>query len=398
VSELVSIDDALALVLGRVQPLASERVPVGNASGRVLAAPAVARGDVPPFATSAMDGFAIRSTDAPGPLEVVARVAAGRPASRPLASGEAMAIATGGAVPEGADAVVPIENVVQQDNDTVTVPADVVAGAHVRPRGGDVAGGDVVAEAGLELGPVRIGALAAAGIGEAQVARQPRVVVLTTGSELRPPGATLAPGEIYESNGPMLQSVLGDAGAAVEVLPPVPDDEEAHRSAIATGLKADVFVSSGGVSVGEHDLVRRIEAALGVEEVFWGVAMRPGKPVSFGVRGQTLVFGLPGNPVSALVGALLFVQPALRALQGSLEPRPRFQPGTLAAPLRRDPRRDTLVRAHSSTTAEAVELTPVTGQESHMIVRAARADALVHVPSGEGELPAGATVGYLPLA
>jgi molybdopterin molybdotransferase len=398
VSELVSIDDALALVLGRVQPLASERVPVASATGRVVAAPAVARGDVPPFATSAMDGFAIRSADAPGSLQIADRVAAGRPASRPLASGEAMAIATGGAIPEGADAVVPIEHVGHHDNNTVAVPADVSSGAHVRPRGGDVAAGDIVAEAGLELGAVRIGALAAAGIGEVEVAVRPRVVVLTTGTELRPPGATLAPGEIYESNGPMLQVVLADAGAVVEVLPPVPDEEEAHRGAIETGLAADLFVSSGGVSVGEHDLVRRVEATLGVEEVFWGIAMRPGKPVSFGVRGHTLVFGLPGNPVSALVGALLFVQPALRALQGSLEPQPRFQPGTLAAPLRRDARRDTLVRAHSRTTAESVELTPVTGQESHMIVRAARADALVHLPSGEGEVPAGAIVRYLRLA
>jgi molybdopterin molybdotransferase len=222
--------------------------------------------------------------------------------------------------------------------------------------------------------------------------------VLATGTELRPPGTELGPGEIYESNGPMLEVVFSEAGAGVDVLTPVADDEEEHRRAIAAGLEADVFVTSGGVSVGEHDLVRRVEAALGVEEVFWGVAMRPGKPVSFGVRGDTLVFGLPGNPVSALVGALLFVQPALRALQGSLEPGPRFQLGTLAAPLRRDRRRDTLVRAHSRTTAVGVELAPVTGQESHMIVRAARADALVHVPSGEGDVPAGASVRYLRLA
>jgi molybdopterin molybdotransferase len=157
-----------------------------------------------------------------------------------------------------------------------------------------------------------------------------------------------------------------------------------------------VFVSSGGVSVGEHDLVRRVEADLGVEEVFWGVAMRPGKPVSFGVRGRTLVFGLPGNPVSALVGALLFVQPALRALQGSLEPRPRFEVGVLSVPLRRD-RRDTLVRARTRPSPAGVELVPVMGQESHMIVRAARADALVHIAAGEGEISAGSSVPYLRL-
>jgi molybdopterin molybdotransferase len=392
---LIGIEEATGLVLARAAPLPAERVPLAAAAGRVLAEAAHAAGDVPPFATSAMDGFAIRAADAPGELAVVERVAAGRPASRPLAAGEAMAIATGGAVPEGADTVAPVEVVVERAN-TLTVPADVVPGAHVRPRGGDVAAGDVVLEAGSELGAAQIGALAAAGVDVVDVAVRPRVAVLTTGSELRAPGARLGPGEIYESNGAMLQVMLAQAGGTVEVLPAVADTEAAHREAIAHGLDADVFVSSGGVSVGEHDLVRRVEAELGVEEVFWGVAMRPGKPVSFGVRGRTLVFGLPGNPVSALVGALLFVQPAVRALQGSLEPRPRFEVGVLSGPLRRD-RRDTLVRARTRPSPAGVELVPVVGQESHMIVRAARADALVHIEAGEGEIAAGSSVPYLRL-
>jgi molybdopterin molybdotransferase len=392
---LIGIEEATGLVLARAAPLPAERVPLAAAAGRVLAEAAHAAGDVPPFATSAMDGFAIRSADAPGELAVVERVAAGRPARRPLAAGEAMAIATGGAVPEGADAVAPIEVVVERDN-RLTVPADVAPGAHVRPRGGDVAAGDVVLEAGSELGAAQIGALAAAGVDAVDVAVRPRVAVLTTGSELRAPGARLGPGEIYESNGAMLQVVLAQAGGTVEVLPAVADTEAAHREAIAHGLDADLFVSSGGVSVGEHDLVRRVEAELGVEEVFWGVAMRPGKPVSFGVRGRTLVFGLPGNPVSALVGALLFVQPAVRALQGSLEPRPRFEVGVLSGPLRRD-RRDTLVRARTRPSPAGVELVPVVGQESHMIVRAARADALVHIEAGDGEIAAGSSVPYLRL-
>jgi molybdopterin molybdotransferase len=392
---LIGIEEATGLVLARAATLPAERVPLAAAAGRVLAQAAHAAGDVPPFATSAMDGFAIRAADAPGELAVVERVAAGRPASRPLAAGEAMAIATGGAVPEGADAVAPIEVVVERAN-TLTVPAGVAPGAHVRPRGGDVAAGDVVLEAGSELGAAQIGALAAAGVDAVDVAVRPRVAVLTTGSELRAPGARLGPGEIYESNGAMLQVVLAQAGGTVEVLPAVADTEAAHREAIAHGLDADVFVSSGGVSVGEHDLVRRVEAELGVEEVFWGVAMRPGKPVSFGVRGRTLVFGLPGNPVSALVGALLFVQPAVRALQGSLEPRPRFEVGVLSGPLRRD-RRDTLVRARARPSPAGVELVPVVGQESHMIVRAARADALVHIEAGDGEIAAGSSVPYLRL-
>jgi Molybdopterin biosynthesis enzyme len=158
-----------------------------------------------------------------------------------------------------------------------------------------------------------------------------------------------------------------------------------------------VLVTSGGVSVGPHDLVRRIEAELGVEEVFWRVAIRPGKPVSFGVRGTTLVFGLPGNPVSALVGCELFVKPGLRALQGVREPLPQFDVGRLASPLRRNDARDDLARARSRVDDDGTVLEPLTGQESHMIVRSAGADALVYVPRGEGELAAGATVSWLRL-
>jgi molybdopterin molybdotransferase len=195
----------------------------------------------------------------------------------------------------------------------------------------------------------------------------------------------------------MVAALLASAGAEVRRLEPVADDEAAHRAAIADGLEADVLVSSGGVSVGPHDLVRRIERELGVDEIFWRVAVRPGKPVSFGVRGETLVFGLPGNPVSTLVGCELFVRPALLALQGAAEPGPRFAAGTLAASARRNPGRDDLLRARTRMTADGVVLEPVAGQESHMIVRAAEADALVYVPRGEGELDAGATVRYLPL-
>jgi molybdopterin molybdotransferase len=395
---LLDVEGAIERVLARAIVLPSERVPLAAAAGRVLAVPASSPVDVPPFPSSAMDGYAVRANDAPGPLSIVGHVAAGRPADGTLASGEAMAISTGGAVPPGADAVVPIETVVKHDNGSVEIPADVATGAHVRPRGGDIEAGEVVLPAGSRLGAAQIAALAAVGLDDVVVTRRPRVVVLTTGSELRPPGAELAPGEIFESNGVMLAAVLDGVGADVDVRPTVADDESAHRAAIAAGLEADVLVTSGGVSVGEHDLVRRVEAELGVEEVFWGVAVKPGKPVSFGVRGRTLIFGLPGNPVSALVGALLFVQPGLLALQGARDSRPRFEGGRLAAPLRGDPRRDSLLRATSELTPEGVVLTPVAGQDSHMIVRAARADALVYLTSGAGELPAGAAVRYLRLA
>jgi molybdopterin molybdotransferase len=394
---LLTIAEALGRVLERAAPLEPEQVALTDASGRVLARPAHARTDLPPFPSSAMDGFAVRAADTPGALPIAARIAAGRPVARSLGAGEAMGIATGGAVPDGADAVVPVEDVVERA-DAVDVPGRLESGANVRPRGGDVKEGEQILPAGAVLGPSRLAALAAAGVEEVTCSRRPQAVVLTTGTELRPPGSTLGPGEIYESNGVMLETLVASAGAHVRRLGPVPDDEQAHRAALEEALAGDVLVTSGGVSVGPHDLVRGLERELGVEELFWGVAMRPGKPVSFGVRGRTLVFGLPGNPVSSLVGGELFVRPALRALQGAADPGPHWQLGVLAAPVRRNVARDELVRVRSASDGEAVLLTPLGGQESHMIVRSAAADALALVERGEGTLAAGATVRYLRLA
>jgi molybdopterin molybdotransferase len=390
VTDLLTLEAAIAAVLARAAPLAGERVALGEAAGRVLAEPAVALVDLPPFASSAMDGFALRSADTPGRLPVVARIAAGSPAPRALQPGESMGIATGGVVPEGADAVVPIERVVQTD-DAIDIPHAVNQSDNVRPRGGDAHEGDLVLEARTRLGAAQIGALAAAGIPEVECARRPRVAVLATGSELRAPGETLERGEIYEANGAMLEAALRTHGADVERLAPVRDDEDAHHDALARALTFDVVVSSGGVSVGPHDLVRRVAAELGVEEVFWRVAVKPGKPISFGVRDATLVFGLPGNPVSTLVGFELFVRPALRALEGERDPGPRFRQALLARSVRRNDARDELVRARWRDGA----LEALGGQESHMIVRAAGADALVLVPRGEGELAG--EVSYLPL-
>lgn len=394
---LLSIDDALARILARARPLDSERVPVAAAAGRVLANDVAACVDLPPFASSAMDGFAVRAADLPGRLPVVFRIAAGLPADRPLAPGEAMEISTGGAVPEGSDAVVPVEHVVETANE-IEIVSHVLSGAHVRPRGGDVRAGDVLLEAGTVLGAPQVGALAAAGVAEVMCARRPTVVVLSTGTELRAPGDELGPGQIYESNGPMLAAALEAAGAIVERLGPITDDEQSHRAALERGLAADVLVSSGGVSVGPHDLVRRILAELGAEEDFWGVAVRPGKPLAFGSRRATLVFGLPGNPVSALVAVELFVRPALLALQGAARPGPRYESGRLASALRRNTARDELVRARTRDEAGQPVLEPLSGQESHMIARAAAADALVLIPRGDGELAAGEAVRYLRLS
>ena len=393
---LISMEEALRFVLERVERLPSESIDIEPAFGRVLAENAVSAVDLPPFDSSAMDGFALRSSDTPGRLPVVHRIPAGAPAPRSLESGEAMGIATGAVVPEGSDAVIPFEYVVEHDN-AIEIEHAVERGANVRPAGGDIGAGETVVEAGARLEARHLAALAAAGIPVVRVARRPRAAVVVTGSELRSPGEALAPGQIYEANGILLEAQLASAGAKVERASAVVDEEAAHRTALERGLAADVLVTSGGVSVGPHDLVRSILAELGVEEVFWGVSVKPGKPISFGVAGDRLVFGLPGNPVSVLVGFELFVRPALLALQGSVEPGPRFERGVLGSQLTRNSDRDELVRARVQPRSDGPVVEPLAGRESHMIARAAGADALILIPRGNGDLGAGQPVEYLRL-
>jgi molybdopterin molybdotransferase len=393
---LLTFDRAQALVLEHARPLPAEEVAVAAAAGRVAAADVKALVDLPPFPSSAMDGFAVRSGDLPGALRVTGESAAGAPFQGTVGAGEAVAISTGGVVPEGSDAVLPIEYVVTSDN-TIETAEVLDVGANVRPRGGDVRGGEVVVARGTLLRAAHVAAAAAAGVASIPCARRPRVAVVATGSELVPPGRELGHGQVYEANGAMLAAALRAAGAEVLSVETAGDDEQVLRSALARGLGADALVTSGGVSVGEHDLVRAVERELGVEEIFWRIAMRPGKPLAFGVRDATLVFGLPGNPVSALVGCELFVKPALRALQGLAEPLPVFEPGRLSQSLRRNGERDQFVRALVRREADGIELDPVRGQESHMIARSSLADALIHVPRGNGEVAAGDTVSWLRL-
>ena len=290
---------------------------------------------------------------------------------------------------DGADAVVPIEEV-EELGDAVTIGIQLRPGSHVRSRAGDLAAGALVVGAGVRLKPAQLGALAAAGVTVLRCRRAPRVTVAVTGTELKPPGGVLGPGEIYDANGLMLAAQARSAGAAAVRLPPiVGDDLELTRRAVGQGLAGDVLITSGGVSVGPHDYVRRSLAAVGVEEVFWRVALRPGKPIAFAVRERTLVFGLPGNPVSSLVCFELFVRPALLALQGVTNPRPVFLPGRLGRAVTMLDDRECLLRARTRVDGDAVVLEPLSGQESHMIARAAAANALVLIPRGEGEQPAG---------
>ncbi|MBM4364359.1 MAG: molybdopterin molybdenumtransferase MoeA, partial [Deltaproteobacteria bacterium] len=220
----------------------------------------------------------------------------------------------------------------------------------------------------------------------------------TTGTELRDPGTPLEPGQIYESNGWMLEALLRGEAAEVTRLGIVADERDDHRALLERALEADVVVTSGGVSVGPHDLVREALHALGVEEIFWGIAMRPGKPLSFGRRGPKLVFGLPGNPVASLVGGLLLVAPAVRRLQGAESAAAVPLPARLAVEIRRNAARDDLLRGTLGRDGDALVFAPGDGQESHMIVRAASASAIGRIPRGDGVLAAGTVVDAYPLS
>jgi molybdopterin molybdotransferase len=401
VRELLSVADAQRLVLERARPLDAERVPIERAAGRALAEPAAAVVDLPPFPSSAMDGFAVRAVDtevAPVALPVSGEVSAGRPAAGALPQGYAVRISTGGVVPDGADAVVPLE-LVEDAGDAISLSEPVPEGANVRPAGGDARAGDVVLEPGVLLGPAQVAALAAAGVSEVRCTKRPRIAIVVTGPELRRPGEPLAPGEIYESNGVLLAAALQAAGAVPAHLGVVADERVALERTLERALLGfDMVVTSGGASVGPHDLVRAAQRALEVEELFWGVAVKPGKPVAFGVRRKSLVFTLPGNPVSVLVTFELFVRPAVKALLGLSDPLPSLDTGTLAAPVRRNPRRHEFLRAVARSDAAGVVLEPLGAQESHMIVRAARANALISIAPGSGDVAAGELVPFLPLA
>jgi molybdopterin molybdotransferase len=384
----LSIDEARDRVLAAVRgPLAPEDVAVQEALGRVLAEDVAAERDVPAFDNSAMDGFAVRSGPAGRTLGIVGESRAGAPATMSVGEGEAVRISTGAALPDGADAVLQVERVTV-DGVRVTLDDNVEPGRNVRPAGDDLQAGAVVLPAGTRLGAAEIGLAVACGRSEVACARVPRVIVLATGDELVAPGRPLAPGQLHETNGLTLRALATLAGADVLRAEVVPDTERETRAAIDAALAAaDVVVLSGGVSVGPHDHVKPALQALGVEQVFWRVALRPGRPTWFGTRGETLVFGLPGNPVSAMVTFLLFARPALAALQGAPH-QPERLVARLGAPIARHPDRDECVRV---MLREGVA-TPTGPQGSHQLRSMLGADGLAIVPAGDGTLDEGAEV------
>jgi molybdenum cofactor synthesis domain-containing protein len=321
---LIEYPEAVRLVLENTRRLTAENVPLLEARGLALAEDVRARFDSPPFDNSAVDGYAVRSADAEagGVFRVVDEAPAGRPASKSVGEGEAIKIFTGGVIPEGADAVVMVENTTGWGEEFELKKA-ASPGQNVRRSGEDVRGGDVILKEGTEVGPPEIALAATQGYGRLPIFRRPKVVILSTGTELVEPGARdLEPGEIYDSNSFAMISQAREIGAEARRISAASDDASVIRDAVREAFEtADVVVTSGGVSVGEKDLVKGTMLELGVEQVFWGVKFKPGKPLFFGVRDDVRFFGLPGNPVSAMVCFELFVRPALMRMMGRKDRR-----------------------------------------------------------------------------
>ena len=390
---LIPIAEARSRVLaaaGELAPLPSEEVPLDAARGRVLGENVVSQGDVPPFDPSAMDGYAL----AAGPATEVALIGearAGHPFEGRVEPGSAVRISTGAPLPAGADTVVPLEQAGPEDGGRVSVPAT-VPGANVRRAGEDVHVGEVVLRAGAEVGPAEVGVLAALGLSSVRCPRRPRVALIVTGDELVEPGSALGEGQIHSSNAFALAGQVEAAGGVPVLREHVPDSAEATHTALERALAAsDVVCVSGGVSVGPHDHVKPALHALAVEELFWGVALKPGKPTWFGAQDRTLVFGLPGNPVSAMVTFELFARPALRALVGA-DPSAVRGTALLEEPVKLNSGREQAVRVRLSATDAGWRAAPTGSQESHRMSSMLGASALALIPRGEGELPAGARV------
>ena len=398
-SQPISVSTARARILAEVAPLGSEVVVLDQALDRVLAEDVLAGEPVPAFDNSAMDGYAVRSADTdaverPVRLRIVGEARAGRAASSAVGVGEAVRISTGAALPSGADAVVRQEDVIAE-RDEITVAAAVPAGDNVRRAGEDVAAGATVLRRGVLLGPAELGVAAAVGRAALACGGRPTVRLVTTGDELVVPGERRQGEGVWNSNAVSVPAQARRIGADVEVAAGVRDTLEATVGAVRDGLAADVLVVCGGVSVGPHDHVKAAFAELAVAERFWGVALRPGHPTWFGTYdgdvGRTLVFGLPGNPVSAMVTFQLFVAPALHALQGG-DPSPRTTTAILDEDVAKRPGRAHALRCRAQLQEDGWHVRPSGPQGSHVLTSMLGADALAMLPEESAGERAGARV------
>jgi len=398
VPELLDVEEARRLVLAQVARLDAEEVSLPEALGRVLARDARSGEPVPGFDNSAMDGYALRAADvreataaSPVRLAVIDESRAGRPADRAVGAGKAIAISTGAMLPAGADAVVRLEDTAASDG-AVEIRAAATPGANVRHAGEDVRAGETVLAAGTKLGPAELGVLASIGVDPVASVRRPRAQIVVSGDELAAPLEPLGPGKVRDANGFTLPALVRRSGAVVAGLAYVGDDPAATRDALAAALGADLIVVSGGVSVGRHDHIRPALAEVGVQEVFWGIALRPGKPTWFGVHpGGALVIGVPGNPVSAMVCFLLLARPGILAMLGAAPDRDRTQ-ARLGASYAKRPGRMHAVRCRLRLDSGGWLAEPTGPQGSHILTSMLAADALALIPAERGDVAAGERV------
>ncbi len=398
-SGLISVREALS-ALDAIAPLPSRRTRVAHALHRVLAEPALAACDLPPFTQSAVDGYAVRHQDlSAGVLPLSGTVRASALSSPPeLAPGTAQRIYTGGMLPRGADTVVRQEWTRAKDNaiEFLRVPEH---GADVRARGEELRAGAALAQAGLRLAPGSIAALAAAGMQEVPAHGAPRIAVLVTGDEVAPPGTACKLGQVPDANGPLVTTWLAAQGYAKVRLEYVPDSAQAVRAALLRALShSDLVLTTGGVSVGDHDYVPATALELGARPLFWKVAQKPGKPVFAALRQRALLVGLPGNPASVLVNLLVYVRRALDRLEGVREPGPGFRTALLDSPVKGYAERDQWLRMalrHDEEGRTRLSLLPKQG--SHMLSNLVGTPALAWIPAGPTSLPAGALVRWTSL-
>jgi molybdopterin molybdotransferase len=409
---MIRLDAALALYATEVRPLPAIELPTLAALGHVLAETPLARTDLPRFDQSALDGYCFASGDLatasdtrPVRLPIVQTIAASGHAARPvLVPGTAARIFTGALLPLGADAMQAQERA-QRDGDALVFTRSFPAGRNIRHQAEELRRGTPLAEAGQRIGPGLLASLVNAEVATVRVRRRPRVRVFVTGDEVRPAGTVLAPGEIHDSNGPLIAALLSGRGLEAEPVAHLGDDADAVRTALASAFDGDtdLVISAGGASVGDKDFLPAAATALGFRQVYWKIAQKPAKPMYFGVRDDAdgrrrLMLALPGNPGAVLIGMVLHAALVLDHLEGLANPSLGWTPGVLAHPVDRDDERTRLLRMRRSVDAGGVvRLDPLPLQDSHMLSNLGRADVLVRVDAGRDPVPAGAVLGWLAL-